>query len=526
VRRFKQSRSAGRIGLISAALAIAFLLGLAGSFAPGLHAAGPPSKPEAGATAQPSGEADHGHEGGHTEVFTIFLLALGVVVLVAMLGRWLASRFHQPAVLGELLIGVVVGNVGYWLGLSAFSLIMHLGDASPVFNKVFEENKSVKQAARESFSPQEMEPGGRGDTVVKLLTGKDAAGNIILGFGLWLASNLGVILLLFLVGLESSVEGLLRVGVKASLVAVVGVVTPFVLGYLASVWLLPDAADATHLFLAATLCATSVGITARVFKDLGLLQSREAQIILGAAVIDDVLGLIILAIVSGIAASGGVELSEVARITVLSAAFLGAVMILGERLISRVVPVMTYLDRHHVKLLFPLALAFLMAWLAGLIHLASIVGAFAAGLILSEKSFGTHEGEATLEESVAPLEKLFAPVFFVLTGMQVNLASFLDPALLGLSLVLIVVAVASKVVAGLVAGTDVDRLSVGLGMVPRGEVGLIFASAGKNLGVVDDALFAALVIVLMVTTLVTPPALKWSLFRNKTPSDETKSRPG
>jgi Kef-type K+ transport system membrane component KefB len=448
------------------------------------------------------------------------LLALGFVVLVAMVGRWLADLLHQPAVLGELVIGVVAGNVGYWLGISAFSLVMHLGDAGPVFNKVFEENKTVKEAARETFPPQEMEKGGRGDTVVRLLTGKEAGKNITLGFGLWLASSLGVILLLFLVGLESSVEGLLKVGAKASLVAVVGVAAPFGLGYLASRWLLPDESDATHLFLAATMCASSVGITARVFKDLGLLQSKEAQIILGAAVIDDVLGLIILAVVSGIAVSGSVELGEVARITLLSAAFLGVVMILGERLVRKLVPVMSYLDRHHVKLLFPLALAFLMAWLASQIHLASIVGAFAAGLILSEKFFGTHEGSATIEESVAPVEKLFAPVFFVLTGMQVNLESFLDPTLLGLALVLIVVALASKAVSGAVAGADVDRLSIGLGMVPRGEVGLIFAAGGKSLGVVSDSLFAALVIVLMVTTLVTPPALKWSLFRSKPASDE------
>jgi len=125
-----------------------------------------------------------------------------------------------------------------------------------------------------------------------------------------------------------------------------------------------------------------------------------------------------------------------------------------------------------------------------------------------------------IEESVAPLEKLFAPVFFVLTGMQVNLASFLDPALVGLALALTGVAVAAKVMSGAVAGPGVDRLSVGLGMVPRGEVGLIFAAGGKSLGVVSDSLFAALVIVLMVTTLVTPPALKWSLFRSKPASDE------
>jgi Kef-type K+ transport system membrane component KefB len=459
------------------------------------------------------GHEGESHAGGHVDVFTAFLFGLGFVVVLAMVGRWLAGLCHQPAVLGELLIGVLAGNVGYWLGLSGFVLVMQLGDAQPVFNKVFAENKSVQEAAKETFPPEQLKEGGRGDRVVKLLTGKDSGVHVTLGFGLWLASNLGVVLLLFLVGVESSIEGILKVGVKALLVACVGVVVPFALGYLASFWLLPGESEATHLFIAAAFCATSVGITARVFKDLGLLQGKTAQIILGAAVIDDVLGLIILAVVSGIAASGGVQMSEVVRITLLSAAFLGFVMILGERLVGRLVPVMRYLDRHHVKLLFPLALAFFMAWLASQIQLASIVGAFAAGLILSEKLFATDKEHATMEESVAPLEKLFAPVFFVLTGMQVNLASFLEPGIAGLALVLTVIAIVGKVVAGLVAGKDVDRLSVGVGMVPRGEVGLIFAAVGRSIGVIGDTLFAAVVIVLMATTLVTPPALKWSLSR-------------
>jgi Kef-type K+ transport system membrane component KefB len=480
--------------------------------------------PCAVAAADTTGEAS-----GHVELFTVVLLGLACVTVIAMLGRWLAGLCDQPGVLGELIVGVVVGNIGYALGVSAFALIMHMGDSEPVLTRVFTRNLTVEQAAAEVFTPQELARGGRGAQVVALLTGPDAPNNVVLGIGLWMASNLGVILLLFLVGLESSLADMLQVGMRALMVAIVGVVVPFALGYLAGLWLAPTAPTATHLFLGATLCATSVGITARVFKDLGRLQSSEARIILGAAVIDDILGLIVLAVMAGIAATGSVNLGEIAWITLLSVAFLGILMLLGERLVRRLLPAMKTLDRHHVKLLFPLALAFLLAWLASQIHLAAIVGAFAAGLILSERLFEDDGGKATMEEMVAPLEKVFAPVFFVLMGMQVNLASFFDLSTLGLALVLTIAALVGKGVCGLPAGPGCDKLSVGLGMIPRGEVGLIFASVGKSLGVVSDPLFAALVVVIIVTTLVTPPGLKWSLRRrpadDKPPATQADSAP-
>src|SRR5262249_53485780 len=159
---------------------------------------GPGASAAAAADAQAGhGPEGEGHAGGHVDVFTAFLFGLGLVVVVAMVGRWLAGLCNQPAVLGELLIGVLVGNVGYWLGISGFVLVMPLGDAQPVFNKVFTENKSVQEAAKETFPAGQMQEGGRGDRVVKLLTGPNAGRNVTLGFGLWMASNLGVVLLLF-----------------------------------------------------------------------------------------------------------------------------------------------------------------------------------------------------------------------------------------------------------------------------------------------------------------------------------------
>jgi Kef-type K+ transport system membrane component KefB len=271
---------------------------------------------------------------------------------------------------------------------------------------------------------------------------------------------------------------------------------------------------AVHLFLGATLSATSVGITARVFKDMNKLQTREARVILGAAVIDDILGLIILAVVVGIVATGEIQLTEVARILFLSVLFFTTLIVLGDRIVRRAVRLFSRWERRNLKLLFPLTLAFLGAWLANLIGLAAIVGAFAAGLILSERHFEPHtDSRSTAMELIAPLETLFAPIFFALMGMQVNLASFLQPGTLGLALAFIVAAIVGKLVAGLPAGRGTDRLSVGIGMIPRGEVALIFASIGKAIGVVSDGVFSAVVMMVIVTTLITPLGLRWSLFR-------------
>jgi len=191
------------------------------------------------------------------------------------------------------------------------------------------------------------------------------------------------------------------------------------------------------------------------------------------------------------------------------------VLFLGERIARRLARAFRRLEPTQTRLLFALTLAFLMGWLANLIGLATIVGAFAAGLIVSDTHFPAREGGndatgETVHALVAPLEQIFAPVFFLLMGMQVNLSTFARPGTLGVAAGLTVAAVAGKVVCGLAAGKT-DRLSVGLGMVPRGEVGLIFASVGKGLGVIDPALFSAVVIMVMVTTMMTPIALKWSL---------------
>lgn len=409
---------------------------------------------------------------GHGDPAAPVVLALAVILVAAKFGGDLATRIKQPAVLGELLMGVVLGNVSL-LGLTIFEPI-----AANTFIDMF--------------------------------------------------SRVGVIILLFEVGLESTVDQMLKVGVSALLVACVGVVTPFALGYGVTRLLLPDHSTYVALFIGATLTATSVGITARVLKDLEKSQTPEARIVLGAAVIDDVLGLVILAVVTGIiaAADRGAELavSEVAITLLKAVGFLVGSLVLGVWLSPRLFHLASRLRARMVLLAFGLGFCFGLAWLADFIGLAPIVGAFAAGLILEDVHFKDfkEKDDHTLEELVHPISYFLVPVFFVLMGMRTDLKSFLAPGVLSLAAALIVVAIAGKLVAGVGAlGKGLDRLSIGVGMVPRGEVGLIFASIGSQLmvkgeRVVDPQIFSAVVVMVIVTTMVTPPVLKWSLNRKLT----------
>lgn len=503
----------------TAALAVVVLLGL------WLAAAGGPAVSIAGAQTNSPGEGVTqllpGTEEGkpqHSDPFSFVLLELAIVVGAAMVGRYFANRVRQPSVLGEMLVGVVVGNVGYWHGSEFCTFVMNLGAASPVFTQMAASGQSALASTQEVFSAAELLPGEVGGRTIELIRGPLGARFITIGFSLWLFANLGVVLLLFKAGLESSMKDMLRVGPRAAGVAVLGTVAPFSLGLAATLALMPDAPLAAHLFAGATLCATSVGVTARVLKDLRREDSDEARVILGAAVMDDVLGLIVLAVVVGVAVSGRVEYGKAIQLALSAGLFLGAVILFGEKLVKRLVPLMAVLDRSNVRLLFPLLLAFVLAWLANMVQLAPIVGAFAAGLVLNESQFAAYEENLSVQEWIRPLESVFSPIFFVLMGMQVNLEAFMRPKALMLGAALLLAATVGKLAAGIAAGRSADRLSVGLGMVPRGEVGLIFASVGRGLGVVGDIAFSAIVMMVIVTTLITPPALRWSLYRRSGPA--------
>ena len=453
------------------------------------------------------------HEPAEHELpFSPIILELGIVIVVAATGRWVAERVGQSPGLGELVVGIVLGNIGVWLSIPFFVLVMNLGDAITLLNEVWLSGESVQAAANHLFAVNAADQRGGTSRLLEIMTGPEGPRYVAMGFAIWLFSELGVLLLLFLVGLESQVNELMQVGGRALSVAVAGVVTPFVFGYFASQWLLPTAEMSVHLFLAATLCATSVGITARVFRDSGKLQSREAKVILGAAVIDDILGMIILTVVVGIASTGKFSFWQVSQVSVLSFVFLAATILFGGKLVGWMIPRFTAMGERQIKLLFPLSLALFMSWIANAIELAPIVGAFAAGLILREDQFCS-DSRHTIEDLVSPLEKLFAPVFFVLMGMQVDVRSMTSPSTLWLALILSVIAIAGKLICGVVAGRGINRWAVGIGMIPRGEVGLIFASIGKGLGVVSGSTFSAIVAMVIATTVVTPVLLKWSLTR-------------
>jgi Kef-type K+ transport system membrane component KefB len=402
----------------------------------------------------------------------LVLVGLAAMLIVAKLSGELFERIGQPAVLGELIGGIILGN----LVLFGFTAVEPL----------------------------------KTDGVIAAL------------------AQIGVILLLFEVGLESQIREMLEVGWSSLFVALAGVVAPFLLGWGVSAYFLPNEPRLVHIFLGSVLCATSVGITARVLKDLGKLSLRESRIILGAAVIDDVIGLLILAVVIGAvrAAIAATSLSYVSIfwLAAKTAAFFVSAFAVGRYAVPHIFRGAGKLKSRGVLLVLSVAFCFWLSWLATKVDLAAIVGAFAAGLVLEDAHFKLfrERGEHDLRELLEPVTAFLVPIFFVLMGMKVDLRVFARPQLLGFALALTLAAIVGKQLCSLaVAERGLNRLAIGLGMIPRGEVGLIIAGIGATLmlpnaagvaePVIGPATFGAVVIMVIVTTLVTPPLLKWSL---------------
>ena len=322
-------------------------------------------------------------------------------------------------------------------------------------------------------------------------------------------AELGVLILLFEVGLESDLEDLLRAGLQAALVAFVGVAAPFAVGYAVMDWL--GHPTLLAVFVGATFTATSVGITARVLRDLGRLQDAAAKVVLGAAVVDDILGLIILAVVTGVAQTGSVSLVTVGLLSGKAVAFLVVAILAGIRLAPVLVRWIGRMQARGTLIVYSVVFAVGLAAVADLMGLATIIGAFAAGLILA-----TTERRVHIEERLKPVADLLVPVFFVTVGMKVQptlLNPFAENTQFSLAILLAAVAVASKLATGLaVYQRGVRRWPVAVGMVPRGEVGLIFAGVGLAAGVVAEDLYSALIVVVMLSTFAAPPWLK-ALYR-------------
>jgi Kef-type K+ transport system membrane component KefB len=394
-------------------------------------------------------------DAGGVDVARLFLTLAAVLAAAKIFGE-LAERVGQPAVLGELVAGVLLGG-------SALGVVPAVGPAAETIH-VFAE--------------------------------------------------LGVLLLLFEIGLETDLREMFRVGPASLAVAMVGVAVPFALGYLywahSAHGLAGQGDTATAaVFVGATLTATSVGITARVLADLGQMTTAEARIIIGAAVIDDVLGLVILSVVSGVAAGAAVTPGGVLWTLAVAAGFLVVAVLVGRFVLPHLFDIIVRMRVRFVLLVAAVAFALGLAALADLAGSALIIGAFAAGLILS----GTNQFD-TIEHEIRPVASVFTPIFFVTVGAGVDLR-LLDPttpgsrSVLAVALALTGLAIVGKVVAGWAAPwARVRRLVVGVGMVPRGEVGLIFADIGRRSGLLTGEVFGAILIVIMVTTFITPPALR------------------
>lgn len=332
-------------------------------------------------------------------------------------------------------------------------------------------------------------------------------------------AELGVVFLLFEVGLENRFSDLRRVGGTASLVAVSGVVVPFAAGFALLAGLGHNTPES--LFMGAAMVATSVGITARVLADLGLLRERESQVVLGAAVIDDVLGLLILAIVTGLA-GGDLSATRIVILLVEAAFFLVFAATVGTRLMRRHGSLLERVRVSDGPFVVGVTICLGAAFLAGQIGLAAIVGAFLAGMVLAE----TRE-QFALEKRIEPVTNFLTPYFFVVTGAAVDLRVFTEGGLAGLTLVVIGLAVATKLVPCGLASWRLGRRSaaiVGTGMVPRGEVGLIVASIGLSRGAVGQDVFGVVVAMSILTTLIVPPVLR-GLFRDRLAAGVEPSEP-
>lgn len=380
--------------------------------------------------------------------FPQLALSLVIILTTAKVTGELCERLGQPAVLGELLVGILIGPY-----------VLHWVDNTEI---------------------------------IRLL------------------AEIGAVLLLFEVGLESDLSEFVRVKSAALAVAVVGIVVPMGLGYALSIALgLQGRGQTVPLFMAAVLAVTSTGITARVMKDLGRLDSKEARVILGAAVVDDVLGLVLLATVVEIASSGVFAIATAVLTALLAVVFLVGAIVIGVMIAPRALRIVRLMRTRGVLITWALVFCLLLAWSAEKVHLAAIVGAFAAGLVLAKT-----EDRAHIENQIRPLADIFVPIFFVWLGFAVDPRVF-NPLAPGgwhtllITAALFVIAVIGKVVSGWAAILPgINRLLVGLGMVPRGEVGLIFASLGLSIGVIDQALYAVTAAVVLLTTIIAPPLLK------------------
>ena len=429
-------------------------------------------------------------------VLTSVLLSLVVIYITSKLGGELSKRLDLPPVLGELVGGVIVG-------VSALHLLMFPENGALASDSVI---MSILQAIG-NLSPE---------AVTSIFQSQSEVISVL--------AELGVIILLFEIGLESDLRELGKVGYQATIVACVGVVVPFTAGT-AGLMLLFQVPAIPAIFAGAALTATSIGITSKVLSELGCLKSREGQIIVGAAVIDDVLGIIILAVVASLAKTGEVDILNVVYLIISASVFLVGSILLGKFFNKTFVAIADQLQTRGKLVIPAITFAFFMAFLANAIHLEAILGAFAAGLVLDET-----DKRKELDQQVIPIADILVPIFFVTVGARADL-SVLNPAIpsnregLIIATFLIVVAIIGKVVTGwsIFGQAPINRLAIGVGMIPRGEVGLVFAGIGSASGVLSKPLEAAIIIMVILTTFLAPPFLRFAFKESIEPVEPVDS---
>lgn len=426
-------------------------------------------------------------------VLTGVLLSLVVIYLASKLGGELSRMMDFPPVLGELVGGVVVGASALHLlvfpesgAIATDSVIMNIlqfiGNLGP------EAVTSVFQSQSEAIS---------------------------------ILAELGVIVLLFEIGLESDLRELKKVGYQAAIVACVGVAVPFAAGTVGLMFFFHTPAIPA-IFAGAALTATSIGITSKVLSELGHLKSREGQIIVGAAVIDDVLGIIVLAVVASLAKTGEVDILNVIYLIVSATVFLIGSILLGKFFNKTFVTIADKLQTRGKLVIPAFIFAFFMAFIGNAIHLEAILGAFAAGLVLDET-----DKRKELDQQVIPIADILVPIFFVTVGARVDLG-VLNPIVpenqqgLIIAIFLVVVAIIGKVVTGwsVFGQPGINRLAIGVGMIPRGEVGLVFLGIGAASGAIDKPLQAAIIIMVILTTFLAPPFLRLAFNKQSGETEE------
>lgn len=409
------------------------------------------------------------------------LLSLVVIYLASKVGGELSNALGFPPVLGELVGGVLVG-------ISALHLLVFpegsVNSSDSVIMNFLQLTAGLSpDAAGATFQLQ--------SEVVSVL------------------SELGVIILLFEVGLESNLKELLAAGAQATIVAFVGVAVPFAAGTVGLMTLFGVPAIPA-IFAGAALTATSIGITSKVLSELGKLTSKEGQIIVGAAVIDDVLGIIVLAVVASLAKTGEVDVTNVIYLIISSTVFLVGAILLGNVFNKSFVAISDRIKTRGGLVIPALIFAFMLSYIGAAIHLEAILGAFAAGLVFDET-----DKRKELQKQIEPIADVMVPVFFVCVGAKTNLG-VLNPAVpanregLIVAIFLIIVAILGKIVTGAAVWGqgNINRLAIGVGMIPRGEVGLVFAGVGSASGVISPPLEAAIIMMVILTTFIAPPLLR------------------